>query len=80
MVDSIGNIGGIQGVNSPNNTRNTQASGEARNNETIQSDTSISSETLNPAQAEQAATNISAQLTQNQNLTLGLADGFDERI
>lgn len=80
MVDSINNIGGIQGVNSANKSQNPQRSEQKRENGAVQDEVSISSEALNLAQAEQVASDVRAQLTQNQDLSLGLTDGFDERV
>ncbi len=80
MVDSINNIGGIQGVNQVNRSQNTQRSEQSRENVAIQDDISISGEALNLAQAEQAASDIRAQLTQNLDLSLGLSEGFDEQV
>jgi len=80
MVDSIRNIGGIQGVKPSNPSQNTQRSEQKRENEAIQDEVSISTDALNQSQAEQAATNIREKLSQNEGLSLGLVDGFDETV
>ena len=80
MVDSIGNIGGLQGVKPANTSQNTQRAEEKRGNEAIQDEVSISSDALSLSQAEQVASDVGAQLSQNTDLSLGLVEGFDERV
>ena len=80
MVDSIGNIGGSQGANLPNRTQNATRSSENRGPSTVQDELEISGQALNLAQAQQATTDVRAQLSQNFDLNLGLAEGFDEQV
>ena len=76
MVDSINIIGGVQGGSPSNATRNTQRTTEQRGNEAVQNQASIAGETLNLTQAEQAVSDIRQLLTENTDISLGLAQGF----